>query len=83
MSEFLPAFLDALSIRQVDIVAHSLGAVVATAFASAHPASVSSLTLVAPAGLGSEIDAGFVSGMAQATSAGEIAHLLRRIAASP
>ena len=55
----------------------------ATAFASAHPASVSSLTLVAPAGLGSEIDAGFVSGMAQATSAGEIAHLLRRIAAKP
>ncbi|WP_374788583.1 acetoin dehydrogenase dihydrolipoyllysine-residue acetyltransferase subunit [Brucella oryzae] len=81
LSEFLPAFLDALSIRQVDIVAHSLGAVAAAAFASAHPASVSSLTLVAPAGLGSEIDAGFVSGMAQATSAGEVAHLLRRVAA--
>lgn len=83
LGAFLPAFLDVLSIGPVDIVAHSLGAVVATAFAIASPGHVSSLTLIAPAGLGSEIDAGFISGMANATSAGEITHLLRRIAARP
>ena len=83
LSQFLPAFLDALSISKADVVAHSLGAVAATAFASAHPSRVTSLILVAPAGLGSEIDAGFISGMAQATTAGEITHLLRRIAAKP
>ncbi|MDH7792107.1 acetoin dehydrogenase dihydrolipoyllysine-residue acetyltransferase subunit [Ochrobactrum sp. AN78] len=83
LGQFLPAFLDALSINKPDVVAHSLGAVAATAFASAHPSRVASLTLVAPAGIGSDIDAGFVSGMAQATTAGEIAHLLRRIAAKP
>ncbi|MBV2142111.1 acetoin dehydrogenase dihydrolipoyllysine-residue acetyltransferase subunit [Falsochrobactrum sp. TDYN1] len=83
LGDFLRDFLDALSIRKVDIVAHSLGAVAAATFASAHPADVSSLILVAPAGLGSEIDAGFVSGMAAATSAGEVTHLLRRVAAKP
>lgn len=83
LSAFLPAFLDALSIEQVDVVAHSLGAVAAADFASAHQVRVKSLTLLAPAGLGSEIDAGFVQGMAQAKSAGEVAHLLRRIAAKP
>ncbi|ASV83851.1 e3 binding domain protein [Ochrobactrum quorumnocens] len=83
LSQFLPAFLDALSIKKADVVAHSFGAVAATAFASAYPARVTGLTLVAPAGLGSEIDAGFISGMALATSAGEITHLLRRIAAKP
>lgn len=83
LSQFLPAFLDALSIKKADVVAHSLGAVAATVFASAHTARVASLTLVAPAGLGSDIDAGFISGMAQATTVGEITHLLRRIAAKP
>lgn len=83
LGQFLPAFLDALSINKPDVVAHSLGAVAATAFASAHPSRVASMTLVAPAGIGSEIDAGFISGMAQATTAGELTHLLRRVAAKP
>lgn len=83
LSQFLPAFLDALSIDKADVVAHSLGAVAAATFASAHPSRVASMTLVAPAGLGSEIDAGFISGMAQATTAGELTHLLRRVAAKP
>lgn len=83
LSAFLPAFLDALSLKNVHVVAHSLGAIAATAFASTHPERVSGLTLIAPAGLGSEIDAGFISGMANATTAGEVTHLLRRIAAKP
>lgn len=83
LSSFVSEFLDALSIKQVDVVAHSLGAVVAANFGSAHQKRVNSVTLLAPAGLGSEIDAGFVHGMAQAKSAGEVTHLLRRIAAKP
>ncbi|WP_449415434.1 acetoin dehydrogenase dihydrolipoyllysine-residue acetyltransferase subunit [Ochrobactrum teleogrylli] len=83
LSAFLPAFLDALGIAEVDIVAHSLGAVAAAQFADAHADRISSLMLIAPAGLGSEVDAGFISGMANATTAGEVSHLLRRIAAKP
>jgi pyruvate dehydrogenase E2 component (dihydrolipoamide acetyltransferase) len=43
------------------------------------PERVRSLSLIAPAGLGSEIDTGFVNGMAQAQAPGEVAHLLRRL----
>ncbi len=83
LGAFLPGFLDALGIAEVDVVAHSLGAVVAAQFAAAHVSRVSSLTLIAPAGLGSDVDVGFISGMAHATTAGEVSHLLRRIAAKP
>jgi len=83
LSAFLPAFIDALSLKNVHVVAHSLGAIAATDFAANHPYRVSGLTLIAPAGLGSEIDASFISGMAHATTAGEVTHLLRRVAAKP
>jgi len=83
LGAFLPGFLDVLGIAKVDVVAHSLGAVAAAQFAAMHVSRVSSLTLIAPAGLGSDVDVGFISGMAHATTAGEVSHLLRRIAAKP
>ncbi|CAN7481765.1 2-succinyl-6-hydroxy-2, 4-cyclohexadiene-1-carboxylate synthase [Brucella sp. NBRC 12952] len=83
LSDFLSEFLDALSVKNVHVVAHSLGALAATEFAQTHAQRVSGLTLIAPAGLGSEIDASFISGMANATTAGEVTHLLRRVAAKP
>ncbi|WLS11642.1 acetoin dehydrogenase dihydrolipoyllysine-residue acetyltransferase subunit (plasmid) [Shinella sumterensis] len=75
----LPELLDALGLAMVDVVAHSLGAVAALNLADAVPERVRSLSLIAPAGLGSEIDTGFVNGMAQAQAPGEVAHLLRRL----
>jgi len=75
----LPEFLDALGLAEVDVVAHSLGAVAALGLAGATPGRVASLSLIAPAGLGLEIDAGFVHGMAKADTAGEVVHLLRRL----
>jgi len=75
----LPDFLEALGIAEVEIVAHSLGAVAALGLAQAVPERVVSLSLIAPAGLGTEIDAGFVHGMAHTNAPGEVAHLLRRL----
>ena len=83
LSVFLAEFLDRLSVGTIDLVGHSLGCVAATAFASANPSRLSSLALIAPAGLGLEVDEGFILGMANASSAGEVSHLLRRIAARP
>lgn len=57
------------------LVGHSLGAVVVTQLAARIGAS--SLTLIAPAGIGREISSDFVHGMAAAQSVGEVAHLLR------
>ena len=59
------------------LVAHSLGA--AAALALAERIAVASITLIAPAGMGSSIDETFVRGMASPGSAGEVAHLLRRL----
>lgn len=83
LSAFLPEFLENLALEHVNIVAHSLGAVAAVSFAAQQPDYVASLTLIAPAGLGSQIDASFITGMAYATSGGEISHLLRRVVAKP
>jgi pimeloyl-ACP methyl ester carboxylesterase len=78
----LPAFLDILGISQVALVAHSFGAVAALDLASATTERVASVSLIAPAGLGSEIDGHFIHGMANAKTSGEVAHLLRRLSVS-
>lgn len=59
------------------LVGHSLGGAVATGIAERLGGKIKSLTLIAPAGTGREIDGGFIHGMAEATTAGEVAHLLR------
>lgn len=59
------------------LVGHSLGAAVATGLAERLGAKATSLTLIAPAGTGQEIESKFILGMADATTAGEVAHLLR------
>jgi pyruvate dehydrogenase E2 component (dihydrolipoamide acetyltransferase) len=78
LSADLPQFLDSLGISKADIVAHSIGAVAALGLAASKE-RVGSISLIAPAGLGSEIDTHFVHGMANAKTAGEVAHLLRRL----
>ena len=68
-----------LGLQGCHLVAHSMGAAVAVR-AALEGLRLSRLTLVAPAGLGSEIDADFVTGMAEVRSAGALPHLLRRLA---
>lgn len=63
------------------LVAHSLGAIPAMALAETFP--VSSLSLIAPAGIGLSINADFVNGMADPASPGEVAHLLRMLSEAP
>ncbi|MGO4853595.1 alpha/beta fold hydrolase [Phaeovulum sp. W22_SRMD_FR3] len=59
------------------LVGHSLGAAVAVALAARLGSKVTGLVLLTPAGCGPQIGADFVHGMAGATTAGEVAHLLR------
>lgn len=77
------AFAGKLSLTQIDLVGHSLGGAVAARLARKLAGAVRRVTLVAPAGLGSAIDADFIEGMAQATTGGGLAHLLRRVALRP
>jgi pyruvate dehydrogenase E2 component (dihydrolipoamide acetyltransferase) len=65
-ADVLARALAALAIDRAHVVGHSLGGAVAVVFAAAHPERVASLTLIAPAGLGAEINADFINGFIKA-----------------
>lgn len=71
------------SIGQVHIVGHSLGGALAIAIADTRVKRVASLSLLAPAGLGPEIDADALNGIVRATKTESLAPWLRRLTATP
>jgi len=56
----------------VRLVGHSLGAMIATRIAAEREVEIERLMLLAPAGLGPEIDAGFITGMVEADSLADL-----------
>ncbi|MDQ3947110.1 MAG: acetoin dehydrogenase dihydrolipoyllysine-residue acetyltransferase subunit [Actinomycetota bacterium] len=76
-------FLDALGIDVADLVAHSMGAAVAMAVAVAAPERVRSLALLAPAGLGQEINTGYLRGFVGAQSRRELKPHVEKLFADP
>lgn len=62
------AQLEAAGIESAHIVGHSLGGGAALALAGLGRVAVRSMTLLAPAGLGPEINAGFIAGLTRATT---------------
>lgn len=65
-------YLAAQDIHGAHLVGHSLGGAVVTAAAAADPSRIASLTLVAPAGFGSQINAEYLRGFAAAGSRREL-----------
>lgn len=74
---------DAAVDGEAHVLAHSLGGAVALALADVRPRNVASLTLLAPAGLGPEIDGAALSGIARATRTESLAPWLKRLTATP
>ena len=62
MAEVLDAAQQALGIGRAHFVGHSMGGAIAALAALRHPQHAASLTLIASAGLGPEINAGFIEG---------------------
>lgn len=62
------AQLEAAGIESAHIAGHSLGGGVALALAGLGRVAVRSMTLLAPAGLGPEINAGFIAGLTRTTT---------------
>jgi pyruvate dehydrogenase E2 component (dihydrolipoamide acetyltransferase) len=83
LSQALVGFLDALDIPKAHLVGHSLGAAVALETALAHPARVASLSLLAPAGLGTEIDTAFIEGFINANRRKPLQEVLEKLFANP
>ena len=70
-------------LEDVHIVGHSLGAALALALADIRGRRIASLTLIAPAGLGPEIDAAALNGIVRASRVESLAPWLRKLTATP
>ncbi len=80
--EVVIGFLDALDIPAAHLGGHSLGGAVVSAVALQAPSRVRSLTLMAPAGFSTDIDADYVRGFAEASSRREVKPMLAKLFAS-
>lgn len=76
-------YLDARGVESAHLVGHSLGGAVVAAVAAAAPRRVASLTLVAPAGFGRDVNAGYLRGFASASSRRELRPHLGALFADP
>ncbi len=77
------AFLEALAIPRAHLVGHSLGGAVAMRLALDRPAAVASLTLVAPAGFGAEIESGYLEGFLREKRARKLRPVLEMLVRDP
>jgi pyruvate dehydrogenase E2 component (dihydrolipoamide acetyltransferase) len=76
-------FLDFQELERVHLVGHSLGGLVAASVALAAPARVSSLALVASAGLGEKINRDYIDGFIAAERRRELKPVLELLFADP
>lgn len=79
LAQTVLGFLDALGIERAHLIGHSLGGAVVLAAAAAAPHRVRSLTLVAPAGFGPDLDARYFEEFATAKSRRPLQALLSRL----
>jgi pyruvate dehydrogenase E2 component (dihydrolipoamide acetyltransferase) len=63
----LVAFMDHLGIARAHLVGHSMGGLIAGQLAVDDPARVASVTLICTAGLGAEINGGYIDGFVSAS----------------
>jgi pyruvate dehydrogenase E2 component (dihydrolipoamide acetyltransferase) len=72
LADAVTGVLDALGAGRAHLVGHSVGGAVALAVTAADPGRIASLTLIAPAGFGPAINAGFLRGVADAQTRREL-----------
>jgi pyruvate dehydrogenase E2 component (dihydrolipoamide acetyltransferase) len=75
--------LAALGIEKAHLVGHSMGAAIAAMLARRHTDRVASLSLIAPAGLGPEINADFIAGFIRAQRRREMQEVLALLVHDP
>ncbi len=76
-------FLDERGIDKAHLVGHSMGGAISLALALEHPGRVASASLLAPAGLGSEINMTFINGFIDQKRAKKLRGVLELLVADP
>jgi pyruvate dehydrogenase E2 component (dihydrolipoamide acetyltransferase) len=77
------AVMDALGLEKAHLVGHSLGGAISSYLALSEPKRVASLSLIAPAGLGPEINIGFIEGLVGESRARRLKVVLQDLVADP
>jgi pyruvate dehydrogenase E2 component (dihydrolipoamide acetyltransferase) len=75
--------ISALGIERIHLIGHSMGGVIAASLALRSPERVASLTLIASAGLGPEINGAFIDGFVRASRRREAAEILNMLVHDP
>jgi pyruvate dehydrogenase E2 component (dihydrolipoamide acetyltransferase) len=83
LADVVIAFMDAVDVTQARLIGHSLGGAIALQAAVAHPQRVSALNLIAPAGLGPEINSEYIKGFITTDNRKEMKVLLQQLVADP
>ncbi len=83
LAEAVRGAMAALDIDRAHLVGHSLGGAVALQMALDEPVRIASITLVCPAGLGAEINAGYIEGFIRADRRKEMKATVEALFADP
>ena len=83
LADAVGALVDALGIERAHLAGHSLGGAVCLQLALERPAAVASLSLVAPAGLGPEINGDYIAGFIEAGRRKAMKGVLEQLFADP
>ncbi|PWC36601.1 acetoin dehydrogenase [Azospirillum sp. TSO35-2] len=79
LSKAVLDFLDTVGVERAHVVGHSMGGAVAMRTALDAPGRVASLSLIASAGLGEQIDHGYIQGFVGATSRRDLKPVLETL----
>jgi pyruvate dehydrogenase E2 component (dihydrolipoamide acetyltransferase) len=82
-TEAIEGALSALDLGQVHVVGHSMGGALAVSLAARQPERVASVTLLAPAGFGPEINGAFIDAFVRASRRKEAQEALQALVHDP